>query len=219
MNTGKKVGIEESEMDKLNILVEMGHPAHVHFFKNPIKIWESLGHQVIIVTRDKEITHTLLDELGLKYTPLSKQKTGMLMMAGELMVRWAKMIYCIKANNIDVAISISGISTSFPAWVCGIKAITCTDTEDAVLSNKIAFKYSDVVLTPSTFVNKSEFPNIQSYESFHELAYLHPNWYQPARENLALFNIEEGERYIFIRLVQWKALHDIHEKGISEENL
>ena len=61
-------------MNTLNILVELGHPAHVHFFRHPIQIWREQGHQVLLVTRDKEITHALLDELGLEYRALSNSK-------------------------------------------------------------------------------------------------------------------------------------------------
>lgn len=206
-------------MKRFNILVELGHPAHVHFFRHPIQIWRSQGHRVLIVTRDKEITHTLLDEIGLDYLPLSKQKMHMWSQAIELLIRWTKVFYIIKRKKIDVAISISGISTAVPARLAGIVAITDSDTEDAKLSNSIAFRFSDVVLTPTTFLKQSDFKNIITYNSFHELAYLHPARFTPDKTRLKYFSITEDEKYIFIRLVKWKAVHDIHESGISEEHL
>jgi len=199
--------------------VEIGHPAHVHFFKNPINIWRKNGHKVVIVTRDKEFTHLLLDEMGVEYKALSKQRTGFLGMLSELLVRWIKIFLIIRKEKIDLAISISGISTSLPARLAGITAITDTDTEDAALTNSIAFRFSDIVVTPSTFLKKNKYKNIRTYESFHELAYLHPNWFKPSRESLKLFDIKKGDKYFFIRLVKWKALHDISESGIKEKDL
>lgn len=206
-------------MKKLNILVDISHPAHVHFFKNPIFIWKRSGHKVILVTRDKEITHQLLNELGFDYIPLTKQKTNILLSAIELLIRWLKIFVIIGRGEINVAISISGISTALPAYLRKIVAITDSDTEDALLSNKIAFRFSNVVLTPSTFLDKGAYNNIKTYESFHEFAYLHPNWFIPDRNKLQFFNIKEDERYIVIRLVSWKALHDYREGGISDNNL
>jgi predicted glycosyltransferase len=206
-------------MDPLKILVEIGHPAHVHFFKHPIQIWEEWGHHVVIVTRDKEIAHVLLDEIGLNYIPLSKQREHVFFQAIELLNRWIKIFFLIKKYHIDVAISISGISTAMPAYLSRIVSITDQDTEDATFTNNIAFRFSDVVLTPTTFLRQAEFKNITTYNSFHELAYLHPNRFTPDKRYLHDFHIEEGDKYIFIRLVKWKAVHDIHKRGINEEHL
>lgn len=202
-----------------NILIAITHPAHVHFFKHPIQLWRQQGHSLVIVTRDKDITHTLLDEMGVNYTPLTKQKHTIWSQITELFTQWAKIFALIKKHHIDVAISISGLFTAVPARLAGIAAITATDTEDATLSNQIAFRFSDIVLTPSTFMKQAAFKNIETYRSFHELAYLHPNWFTPNKSNLNYFGIREDERYVFIRLVKWKAVHDIHEQGISEEHL
>ncbi len=206
-------------MKTLNILVELGHPAHVHFFRHPIQIWRNQGHRVLIITRDKEITHALLNEIGLEYLSISKQKMHVWSQAIELLIRWGKIFFLIKRQKIDVAISISGISTALPTRLAGIVSITDTDTEDAGLSNKIAFPFSDVVLTPTTFLCQSEVKNIVTYNSFHELAYLHPNRFTPDKRYLHEFQLEENEQFLFIRLVKWKAVHDIYESGISEEHL
>jgi predicted glycosyltransferase len=206
-------------MKHLTILVELGHPAHVHFFKNPIKLWEEWGHRVLIVTREKEITHQLLDELNIPYLPLSKQQTGKLAQAFELLVRWIKTGFLIKKHKADIAISISGISTAVPARLCGIASITVQDTEDAAVTNAIAFRFSDRVLTPTTFLKQSDFANITTYNAFHELAYLHPHWFTPDKTVLRQFQVSAEEKYVVIRLVKWKALHDINEHGINEAHL
>ena len=37
----------------MKLLVDMGHPAHVHFFRHAIRELESRGHEVRITARDK----------------------------------------------------------------------------------------------------------------------------------------------------------------------
>ena len=48
----------------MKILIDINHPAHVHYFKNFIKIMEKKGHEFLIISRNKEIN-------GLKL-PISK---------------------------------------------------------------------------------------------------------------------------------------------------
>ena len=203
----------------LHILVEIGHPAHVHFFRHPIRLWREAGHSVTIVTRDKEITHRLLDEIGLEYTPLSVQKTGFFAMLLELLYRWWRIFLIILARRIDVAVSISGISTAFPAWLAGRVAVTCTDTEDARLSNAVAFRFSSFVLTPESYLGKERIRRLVAYPGYHELAYLHPARFTPDPAGLREFGASVSEPYVVVRLVKWKALHDIRESGIGEESL
>ena len=45
----------------MNIFIDIGHPAHVHYFKNLIKIMEKEHEAIFTVTsRDKEMAHYLL---------------------------------------------------------------------------------------------------------------------------------------------------------------
>ena len=45
----------------MNILVDIGHPAHVHFFKGFLGEARSRGDRIVVTTRNKEITNALLD--------------------------------------------------------------------------------------------------------------------------------------------------------------
>ena len=39
----------------MKILFDLGHPAHVHYFKNLIKLLEKNGNQVLIIARKKTL--------------------------------------------------------------------------------------------------------------------------------------------------------------------
>jgi len=51
----------------MKILLDIGHPAHVHYFKNFIKIMEDKGHQFLITSRNKEIEHHLLKQYKIAF--------------------------------------------------------------------------------------------------------------------------------------------------------
>ena len=56
----------------MNILFDINHPAHIHLFKHAINKLKESGHNVVITSRDKDITVDLLDRYGFKHFVLSK---------------------------------------------------------------------------------------------------------------------------------------------------
>jgi predicted glycosyltransferase len=44
----------------MRILIDIGHPAHVHYFKNAINQLQQRGHAVFVVAREKEVSFRLL---------------------------------------------------------------------------------------------------------------------------------------------------------------
>ena len=61
----------------MKILVDIGHPAHVHVFKNAIRELRKKGHEITIVTKDKEVAIGLLEKFGLDYINLGKPGKGL----------------------------------------------------------------------------------------------------------------------------------------------
>ena len=49
----------------MRILIGIGHSAHAHFFRNPIRLLIEHGHEVIVASRDKEMALDLLDHFGI----------------------------------------------------------------------------------------------------------------------------------------------------------
>ena len=48
----------------MKVLIDINHPAHVHFFRQPALALQRAGHEVLFTSRDKDVTQELLDELG-----------------------------------------------------------------------------------------------------------------------------------------------------------
>ena len=46
----------------MKILIDIGHPAHVHFFKNIIIELEKIGYECFIISRNKNISLFLFSE-------------------------------------------------------------------------------------------------------------------------------------------------------------
>jgi len=68
----------------MRILIDISHPAHVHFFKHASRIWQEHGHAVKFVARNKEITFQLLEDYQIPYRGLSTIRKGLAGLGVEL---------------------------------------------------------------------------------------------------------------------------------------
>ena len=48
----------------MRILFDIGHPAHVHLFRNARRILQDRGHETVVVSRDKEVARDLAERSG-----------------------------------------------------------------------------------------------------------------------------------------------------------
>ncbi len=62
----------------MNILIDIGHPAHVHLFKNAIIKFKENGNTVKITIKENIVIKSLLDALQLDYIILGKRGKGIL---------------------------------------------------------------------------------------------------------------------------------------------
>jgi predicted glycosyltransferase len=198
----------------MKILIDIGHPAHVHYFRNFIKIMEDKKHQVLVIARDKEVSQILLKKYNIPYITRGKGADSLM----------GKILYLIKTNIFlliksfsfkpDIFLSFSSPYASQVAWILRKPHIAFTDTEHATLENKASLPFSSVVLTPACF-NKELGDKHIKFNSFMELFYLHKNYFSPNKV-LDILNLEENDKYIVLRFVSWGASHDIGHSGLSD---
>lgn len=203
----------------MRIFIDIGHPAHVHYFKNFIHIMQEKGHWFFISARDKEITHQLLNYYKIPYQTRGKGKKGM---AG-------KFFYILKADYLllkmarqfkpDIFISFASPYAAHVAWLMRRPHIVFDDTEHAVLNHLLYKPFSREVITPA-FFQKSMGPKHVKFNSLMELCYLYPGYHTPdgsfLKENKA---VDPGKKIALIRLVSWDANHDAGISGLTEEEL
>ena len=201
----------------MTILVDIVHPADVHFFRLAIRKWERRGHQVVVTARDKEMTIELLKSYKLNFECISYQGKGLYGLAKELVVRDFR-LYCI-ARRIkpDVLIGFAGISVAHVAWLLGKPSIVFYDTEFARLSNMLTYPLATVVCTPACYDGNIGTKQIR-FPGYKELAYLHPHRFTPDPLVVQEAGVDHRRRFFIMRFVGWGAAHDVGEKGLSLPN-
>jgi hypothetical protein len=200
----------------MRILFDIGHPAHVHLFKNFIRYLSDKNHFVKVVIRERDLIERLLNHYNIPYIKISKAKTGALNMIQELVSRDLKMISLNKTYKFDVAFGVS-VSISHLSAVSKVKSYCFADDDDDVvpLYAYLTYPFATKIINPrgirfKRWANKRVF-----YDSYQKLAYLHPNNFHPDINILKKYNLTP-HKYILVRNSALKAHHDIGVGGINE---
>jgi hypothetical protein len=199
----------------MKILIDIGHPAHVHYFRNFIKVMEEKKHQICVISRDKEVSQILLDAYNIPYISRGKGGNGLL----------GKITYLFKANTIvfkealkfkpDIFLSFASPYAAQVAWLLRKPHIAFTDTEHAKLGNYAFMPFSTKIITPDSFETDLGEKHIK-FKGFMEQAYLDDKYFTPNPVN-DLLDLKNNEKYILLRFVSWGASHDIGHSGLNDK--
>jgi uncharacterized protein len=198
----------------MRILIDILHPAHVHFFRHFHDEMADRGHELCITARGKDRSLELLDRLGLPYHHLSDQKAGSAGLALELAQRTRRVLNVMREFRPDVMTGIMGPTIALAGAVRRTPAVVFYDTEFARQTNWFVYPLARSVCTPDCYEGKVRGDHV-TYPGYHELAYLHPNRFQPDPEKLGAFGVSPGEPFSIVRFVSWQAVHDRSERGLT----
>jgi len=200
----------------LKILIDIGHPAHVHFFKNFIWEMKKGRHELVVTSRDKDVALSLLKAYGIEHTVIGKAGEGKFNLIREWIGRdWG--VYSIARRfHPDILIGVHNPSVTHVARLTGGKSIIFTDTEHTKLADLATYPFADVICTPFCFKDDLGKKQIR-YNGYHELAYLHPDYFIPDRSVLTELGLSENDRYVLVRFVSWSAAHYFNIRGLSNK--
>lgn len=198
----------------MRILIDVLHPAHVHFFRHFRTSMLERGHEVVVTARDKDLTLPLLGSLEIPAEVLSSQRRGRLGLARELLSRTRRLTRLARETRPDVMVGIMGPSIALAGRRLRIPAVVFYDTENAGRTNRWVYPMAAAVCTPDCYRGRVRGNHI-TYPSYHELAYLHPDRFTPDPSALGRAGLEPGEPFSLVRFVGWQASHDIGEAGLG----
>ena len=200
---------------KKSILIDIGHPAHVHLFRCFIGEMESRGHKVFVLTRNVESITRLLKIYNISFAITGTKPDSIFMKYLIQISVIIKTILFVRKNKIDIGI---GISMTLPivARLTGIKTIGMDDDDTSVTPVYAKFiNKSDTVLTPDALAHEKRGSNHIAYPSYHELAYLHPHRFTPDPGILSEAGMKPGEAFYVLRFNAFKAHHDTAARGLD----
>jgi uncharacterized protein len=200
----------------LRILIDIGHPAHVHYYRNLARELESKGHKVIWTVKDIPIAIKLLDYYGFEYCVFPKKADDIRGKIFRQLQYDVKLFRICRRKKIEIAIGTS-VSITHVSKISSVKSIVFDDDDDDVqpLVTKYVNPYADVLISPEALVGRRKRLDTIFYPGYHELAYLHTKRFAPDPNVLAELGINFNEPFFIMRFNVFKAHHDAGVKGLS----
>ena len=202
----------------MNILIDIGHPAHVHLFKNAIIKFKEDGNNVTITIKDNSVVKGLLDALKLDYIILGSKGKGIILKIIKQVGFSFKALGLIRKYKTDLAIGVS-ISIAHACLFSKAKAIVFDDDDISAtpIFAALSHRFANHVVSPEVLKKERRRNKDVFYAGYHELAYLHPNIFKPNEDILKETGICKGDNFSIVRFSAMEAHHDINEQGISNK--
>lgn len=198
------------------VLIDIGHPAHVHLFKYLAKNLKDHGHTVYFSVRDIPVAKHLMDVYGMPYLDLGGKKDSIFGKAWSVLHQDWQLLRFVWKKNINWGIG-CGIVIPHISALSKMTSFKFDDDDDEVepLMVKFGHPFSDVVMTPAVIKRKTK--HAVYYKGTKELAYLHPSRFVPDPSVLNKLGLKDGERFFIMRFVAFKGFHDQGEYGLTLE--
>jgi predicted glycosyltransferase len=203
----------------MRLLFDIGHPAHVHLFRNLIKRVQQEGGEVLAATRDKDVTVNLCRAYKIPQIVLSQAYGGRLIAGGwELLSRTVKLFQIAIKFKPDALLGTS-MSIGVVGRITGRPSFVFSEDNAAVvpLFSRIVYPTCKYVVTPECLKHENYGPKHLTYPGYHELAYLHPDHFTPDPEVPRSIGLEPTSPYFILRFVTLKAHHDFKARGLPLE--
>jgi predicted glycosyltransferase len=203
----------EKEAD--TFLFYLGHPAHYHNISIVIQQLSAKGFRVVLVARAKDVLFELLVDLPYEIIYLKPRKgKGKLSLIKTVISReFILLKLALKYQpkmliGTDIVIAHIGKLLTIPSVI-----LNEDDAKQVPFLANYGFKFASAVFSPNS-CDISPFKNKLGYNGYHELAYLHPNYFKPNKSKISKLLIY-GEKYFILRFAELSAHHDKGKNGID----
>lgn len=203
----------------VRVLIDIVHPADVLFFKRPVEALRARGDSVLILSRDKDVACALLDEFGFPHEPASTAGKGIVGLATELLRRDRAVMRAARRFRPDAMIGFGGVAISHVGRLLAIPSISFYDSENARLQTRITWPFIDHLYVPDSYTGPTPAGKTTRLPGTKELSYLHPSAFVADREVAIARGLDPERDNFLLRVVAWRANHDVGKKGWAPELL
>jgi uncharacterized protein len=198
----------------MKILIDINHPAHVHYFRNFILDMQKKGHKFLITATEKEMTYQLLKNYQFDFVRLGAHGNTVIKKIINLPVSDYHMFLAARKFQPDLFLGFGSIRAAHTATILRKPCISFDDTEDSIGQIRLYRPFVECICTPSCF--QTPLGNKQVlFNGYMDLAYLHPNHFTPDPSVLDDLDLVKNERFIIVRFIAWAASHDLRLKGVN----
>ncbi len=203
--------------DYLNeYFIDIGHPGHVHLYRNLIKELINTQNKVFVTVKDIPVAKQLLQYYNIDFFDIGKKRDS-LILKGLNQFSYNFGVYrIVKKHKIQLGIG-SSITLPHISKLTSMKSIVFDDDDDEVepLFVKYAHPFCDHLFSPDVLFQKRKKRQPFIIPVIMNLLIYIPTDLYPDVKVLKEVRIEKGEPYFIMRFNVFKAHHDIGIKAFS----
>jgi uncharacterized protein len=200
----------------MRIVVDINHPAHVHYFKYFIQEMRKKGHEVLLTASEKDIIFSLLENYHLEYVNAGNYGNSQLQKLINIPIIDFRYYTLVKTFKPDILMGAGSIRAAHASFLLNRPCINFEDTEHSNEQIRLYMPFVKVVCTPSCFGQDLGKKQVR-FDGYLELASLHPNRFTPNPAVLNDLGLTPDDVFIIVRFVSWRASHDVGQHGIRDK--
>jgi len=190
-------------------------PAQVHQYRNAVAELDERGHEVLVLAREYGCTEPLLDYYDLPYQLYGSAETAKFSLFRQLPKHYARIAAAALRYGPDCVFG-RGSYAALAGAVARVPVVLVDDSETTNLDHAVSKPFADAFLTPHTF-EKDLGENHYEFRGFKELAYLHPEIYEPRSDVREALGVGDDEPYALVRLNAFGSHHDVGREGFDAD--
>ena len=201
----------------MKVLVDIVHPADVLFFKRPIEAMLARGDELRILSREKDVTCTLLDQFQFKHSVVSRAGHGVLGLGKELLQRDLAVWRVARRFRPDVMTGFGGLAVAHVGALLNIPCCAFYDSETARLQTRMTWPLVSHLTVPKSYRGSVPRGRTSYIPGTKELSFLHPAAFRADAALARAAGWREGCDNFLIRIVAWQANHDMGKGGLAPD--
>ncbi len=198
----------------MKILVDINHPAHVHFFRHLVLHALERGDEVVITASEKDVALTLLRAFEFPFISIGTYGRSKLVKLLRLPLLTWRMLMVVRRHKPDVLLGIASFRAAQAGWLMRRPVLVFDDTEHSVFEIMMYRPFARAIYSPDCFRKQLGSKHVL-YPGYHELAYLHSSRFRPDAGIWKELGLSEGSPYVIMRFVGWAAFHDRGKSGLT----
>jgi predicted glycosyltransferase len=184
-----------------------------------MEILRDRGDELLVLSRVKDVACGLLDSFGIPHLPVSRAGSGRGGLAAELLRRDLAVLSQARRFRPDAMLGFGGVAISHAGKLLGVPAISFYDSENARLQTRITWPFIGRLYVPEAYAGPTPEGRTTRLPGTKELSYLHPAAFRPDRGIALAGGLDPDRDNVFLRVVDWRANHDLGKAGWSLEEL
>ena len=202
----------------MRVLIDICHPAQIHFFKHLIARLQNRGDEVLVTARDKDVVKPLLSLCNAQYELLTTASSGLFGLGREFLIRNWRLSRIVGRFRPDIMMAESGAIIGLVGALRRVPRIVLEFSEHAKLQRALGLPFATRILT-GTGYQSVHGRRHRKFKGIWVSAYLCPERFQANASILGSAGVDPGSRYTLIRTVSWNAAHDVGHGDASQEGL